>query len=1083
MTRRLFPAAVVALVAVGGTLSAQVARTTSAPATAPAVRPAPKAPLLASVDPKLLASFRYRMIGPMQGGRVTTVTGVPSQPTTFYMGVASGGLWKTTNNGQSWLPITEGLPVASSGSVAVAESNPDVVYYGTGSDGARSNVSTGRGIYRSNDGGKTWSFVGLYDAGQIGAVRIHPTNPEIVWVSATGQLFGKNVERGIFKTIDGGKNWKKTLYINDSTGANDVEIMPGNPNVLYAAMGRLERKPWTIISGSPEGGLYKSTDGGETWNKLAGGLPTQLFGKANIALSAANPTRVYALIEATPAQGLFRSDDGGQTWRNMNSPAGMINRPFYYTTLGADPTNADIIYGGGETFYKSVNGGQTMTPMGGIPHTDHHDIWISPKDGKIMIQANDGGANVSLDGGTTWSTQFNQPTSEIYGVWMDEQIPYRIYGAQQDDGTHKMASNSIGGGEFQSGGVGCETGPIMPNPGNFNILYGSCKGIYAGRNLTTGRSYNYQIGGEELYGMIPSQMRYRFQRVSPMETGKFNKDVLYYGSQYVHRTTDHGATWTRISPDLTEFDPRYQFPSGGPITRDNTGEEFYSTLYAIAESSVREGIIWTGANDGPIGVSADNGKTWKKVSPPVAMVPKGGRVSWIDASPHRAGSAYAAIHRFLLGDFKPYIVKTNDFGVTWKLLTDGKNGIAADNPARVVREDPYREGLLYAGTEFGLFISFDDGGHWQPFSQNMPRLPINDLKVYRQDIVVATQGRGVWVMDNISPLEQITAQTATANVSLFKPRDAFRIRAAGGGGRGGGGGGGRGAGGRGATPAVAAPSFTPNPGGPEPEWNPATGAEINYYIVSAPSALTMEVRDWAGRVVRTLSSDAPAAAPAPAPAADAAPPARGGGGGGAAGGRGGGGGAAGGRGGAGAGASAPAARLPKDAGLNRFYWDMMHTDGTLMPPGNYTVKLSMGTWSSSQTLTLLVDPKVESEGVTAANLRDLYDHNRKATEFATEQAAVVARVRAARTRLANATGAAADTAKQVNAIALKLFGPDEGVRYGVPGLTTHWGGVAGMASRTADEKLSNQAVEFLAISRKQLDAIKLEVNKALGPVR
>ncbi len=479
MPRRLpYVFGLITLASISSVLAAQT-RPTTPPARATPARPAPatttpvpKAPLMAAVDPKLFDGLRYRMIGPMVGGRVTTVTGVPSQPTTFYMGAASGGLFKTTNNGQSWIPITDGkVPVASTGSVAVSLSNPDIIYLGTGSDGVRSNVSTGRGVYKTTDGGKTWTFLGLYNAGQIGAVRIHPTDPNIAWLSATGDAFGKNTERGIFKTTDGGKTWKKTLYINDSTGGNDVVIQPGNPNVLYAAMGRLERKPWTIISGSTEGGLFKSIDGGENWTKMGGGLPNELFGKARIAVTAANPQRVYALIEAKPGGGLYRSDDAGTTWQDMHSPEGMIARPFYYTSLGADPTNQDVVYGGAETFYKSTNGGKTMQTMS-TPHTDNHDIWISPNDGNIMIQANDGGANISTDGGRTWSTQNNQPTAEIYGVWMDNQYPYNIYGAQQDNATWIVSSLPNGGNEFRTGGAvpGCETGPIMPYLKNPNIV-------------------------------------------------------------------------------------------------------------------------------------------------------------------------------------------------------------------------------------------------------------------------------------------------------------------------------------------------------------------------------------------------------------------------------------------------------------------------------------------------------------------------------------------------------------------------------------------------------------------------------------
>jgi len=448
-----------------------------APAVRPAQAPAVRQPMMAGVDPALLSGLRYRLVGPARGGRVTTVTGVPSQTRTFYMGVASGGVFRTTDGGITWVPITDGkVPLGSTGSIAVADSDPNIIYLGTGSDGVRSNVSTGRGVYKTLDGGQTWQFAGLYNAGQIGAVRIHPSNPNIAWLSATGDIFKANSERGIFKTTDGGKTWRKTLYISDTVGAMDVELQPGNPNVVYAWMSRLERKPWTIISGSREGGFYKSTDGGETFKKISAGLPAELIGKGNLAVTNANPNRVYALVEAKPGGGFYRSDDAGQTWSLINAQESLITRPFYYTTLGADPTNADVVYAGAESFFKSVDGGKTFTRFP-TPHGDNHDIWISPKDGNIMIQSNDGGANVSFDGGKTWSTQMNQPTAEIYGVWLDNQFPYKLYGAQQDNNTIIITSlaDPFNREDFRNG-PGCETGPIMPHPRDPEIVYGACKG-------------------------------------------------------------------------------------------------------------------------------------------------------------------------------------------------------------------------------------------------------------------------------------------------------------------------------------------------------------------------------------------------------------------------------------------------------------------------------------------------------------------------------------------------------------------------------------------------------------------------------
>src|SRR5882672_9269293 len=779
----------------------------------------PTRPMIPSVDPMLLKGLRYRLVGPSRGGRVTTVTGVPSQPKTFYMGVASGGLFRTTDSGTTWVPITDGkVPLGSTGCVAVADSDPNVIYLGTGSDDVRSNVSTGRGMYKSTDGGQTWKFIGLYDAGQIGSVRIHPTNPNLVWVSAQGDAFKSNSERGVFKTTDGGQTWRKVLFVSDQVGAMDVELQPGNPNVVYAWMSRLERKPWTIISGSRDGGFYKSTDGGEHFAKITSGLPNELIGKANLAVTAAKPDRVYALVEAKPGGGLYRSDDAGQSWALINSQAGLIQRPFYYVALGADPTNADVVYAGAEGFFKSTDGGKTFSPFR-TPHGDNHDIWISPKDGNVMIQSNDGGANISSDGGRTWSTQMNQPTAEIYGVWVDNQFPYRLYGAQQDNTTIIISSQADPSSTVDwRSGPGCETGPIMPYPKDPNIVYGSCKGQYGVMNLKAGQEKNYWVGVQSLYGNPARDLIYRFQRVSPMATSPHDPEVLYYGSQYLHRTRDKGVTWEKISPDLTAHLACCQGASGEPITRDVTGEEFYSTLYAIAESPLEKGVIWTGANDGPFHVTRDNGKTWTNITP--KDLPEGGRVQYIDPSPHRKGSAYFAVYRWLLGDYQPYLYLTNDYGKTWTRLTDGKNGIPADWPTRVVREDPNREGLLYAGTEFGMFISFDNGGHWQSFQLNLPNVPVTDIKVHQKDLVVSTQGRAFWILDNISSLHQLTPQVTASNVHLFRPRDGYRTR------------------------------VNPN----------ILGPTIEYYLPAAPTGpVTIEILDGKGTLVNSYNSDAPAA--------------------------------------------------------------------------------------------------------------------------------------------------------------------------------------------------------------------------------
>jgi hypothetical protein len=1008
--------------------------------TADALHPGPSAQSVPAggVDPGMFRGLKYRLVGPSRGGRVTTVTGVPSQPRTFYMGVASGGLFRTTDAGANWVPLTDGkIPLGSTGAVSVADSDPNIIYLGTGSDGVRSNVSTGRGVYKSIDGGQTWTFAGLLNAGQIGAVRIHPTNPDIVWVSATGDMFKANSERGVFKTTDGGRNWRKVLYLSETLGAMDVELQPGNPDVVYAWMSRLERKPWTIISGSRGGGFYKSTDGGERFTKIVTGLPSELIGKANLATTNANPNRIYALIEAKPGGGIYRSDDAGQTWTPTNiTTAGLVQRPFYYTTLGADQLNADVIYAGAESFYKSIDGGKTFQTLR-TPHGDNHDIWVNPKDSNVIIQANDGGANVSLDGGRTWSSQNNQVTAEIYGVWMDEQFPYRIYGAQQD--TSRTFSISSQADPYNLSdwrdGPGCETGPAMPYPRDPNIVYGSCKGQYGVMDLRTGQEKNYWVGGQSLYGNPAKDLILRFQRVSPMATSPHDPEILYYGSQHLHRTRDKGVTWEKISPDLTANDPCCQGVSGEPITRDVTGEEFYSTLYAISESPLEKSVIWTGANDGPFHVTRDDGKHWKKITPPT--MPAGGRVAWIDASPHRKGSAYYAVYRYLLGDYEPYLYRTDDYGATWTRLTDGRNGIPIDAPTRVVREDPHRPGLLYAGTEFGMFISYDNGAHWQSFQLNMPNVPINDIKIHRRDLVVATQGRSIWILDDLSALEQMGAPaTASANgVMLFKPRDGYRTRQ------------------------------SPN----------LLGPAVQYYLPASPvGAVTIDILDTKGAVVNTYNSDTPA--------------------GGGRGGRGDGGGAGagaaaamttsmeppdpdagGGRGRDGGGA---VSRVTKDAGVNRFVWNGQHHSGVTAPPATYQVRLKVGETTLTQPLTVLIDPRVAAGGVTVADLQEQFDHNMRMRELSTAVAQTLTRVRTARTQLASATGADVDKKNRIEAIYEQMVAIPEGVRYAKPGLPQQVSYLAGMTAGV-DQKIGRDATERYAVLKKQHDDIKAELERIL----
>ena len=1000
----------------------------------------------ATYDPALWSGLRYRLLGPLRGGRVTAITGVPTQPFTFYMGSAGGGVWKTTDAGHSWLPISDGqIAVGSMGALSVALSDPNVVYAGTGSSKIRSNVSIGRGMYRSSDAGKTWGFAGLRDVGQIAQVRVHPGNADIVYVAAIGNPFVPNSERGIFKSRDGGTSWRKVLYVSDSTGAADVELQPGTPEVVFASMWHGQRKPWTIVSGAREGGIYKSSDAGETWAKLSGGLPTDLFGRSNVAISAAAPNRIYALIEARPGGGLYRSDDAGATWALVNGAQNLWTRPFYYTTLQVDPNNADIVYVGNEAWLKSTDGGKTFRNAP-APHGDHHEMWINPKNSDYMIQSNDGGANVSLDGGRTWSTQMNQPTSEIYQVAVDNQYPYRVYGAQQDNTTLIVPSLPLGTGQSDEWrtGPGCETGPIIPNRTNADIVYGSCKGQFSRMNLRSGEEQQYWVGGESLYGNGGNSLVYRFQRVSPMDVSPHEAATVYYGSQYVHRTRDEGVTWERISPDLTAFPKgEPQEASGTPITRDATGEEVYSTVYAIRESPVARGVIWTGSNDGLFYVTRDTGKTWTNITP--KTLPPGGRVQNIEPSPHREGTAYYSYYRYLLGDFAPYIYRTDDYGKSWTRLTDGTNGIAKDEPTRVVREDPARAGLLYAGTEFGMHLSFDNGVHWQSLQLNLPATPITDIKITRNDLVLSTQGRAFWILDNLTPLHAVNEKVAAAAVQLFKPREAMRTRGA-----------------RGAIggPRAGAVSY------------PATGAQIDYYLASTPSGdVALEILDAGGTVIRSFSSTVPASGTPGAGAVaaeDAAPddedggPRRGG----------------------------RAPRLDKSAGMHRFTWDLRYPGawqnervpegggGPTAVPGTYSARLRSGAITLAERFTVAEDPRILRDGISLADLKEQFDHNLRVRDLVSDVNKTAARIRAEQSRLRGAGTPELDRLAKLNQLAGHVITPS--VRYSKPELQTHITYLYSMTA-TSDQKIGKDAIARYRVLRKELDQRKKELELILGP--
>lgn len=876
----------------------------------------------------LFKDLKFRNVGPTRGGRSTAVAGITAQPGTFYMGATGGGVWKTEDYGINWNNVSDGFFASPSiGAIQVYQNNPDIVYVGTGSDGIRSNIIVGKGVYKSIDAGKSWDHIGLKDAGLIGAVEIHPENPDIVFVAAIGQPFQPNKERGVYKTMDGGKTWDHVLFIADTVGVADIEFAPNNPDIIYAAAWRTERKPWTIISGGENGGIYKSTDGGKSWYKLTKGLPAGIIGKIDLAVSKADPQRLYALVEAAKGNaGLFRSDDQGESFTRISDNMRLLDRPFYYCNINANPLNADALFVNTTAFFKSVDAGKTWERRS-TPHGDNHDMWINENDTNIYVQANDGGVNVTMNDGKSWSTQFNQPTAELYTVDFDDQYPYWIYSGQQDNttiGVPSLPPYGAPGGPtaywIEVGG--CETGPAIPKPGNHNIVYSNCKGHFGVFNKITGQERTYTVNPTNIYGHNPKDLEFRFQRVAPIHVSPHNPDVVYMGSQYLHKTMDDGYSWEIISPDLTAFEADKQVISGSPITRDVTGEEYYSVIYDIRESAVTKGVIWTGANDGPVNVTRDGGKTWKNVTPPYLL--PGGRVDCVEPSPHQSGKAYIAVLRYQLGDWKPYIYKTENFGESWTLLTNGKNGIPADFPTRVVREDPEKEGLLYAGTEFGLFVSFDDGENWQSFQQNLPVTPVTDIKVYRSDIAVSTMGRSFWIMDNVNPLHHY-ADMQKEETFLMKPADTYRLR------------------------------YRQTRGDEVPSY-PASAVNIDYFIKTVPEGeIKMSILDADKNPIQTYVSKAQKVAQVEGREDMALSyyfqPIQ-------------------------------AVNLSKTAGLHRLQWDMRHkgawdnnprrsfSNGPYVAPGQYFVSLEIDGKEFVQEFKVLADPRLAAINTGTTELKE-----------------------------------------------------------------------------------------------------------------
>lgn len=1022
--------------------------------------------------------LRWRNVGASRGGRVTGFAGVRQQPHTFYAGSTGGGVWKTDDAGINWYPIGDSqITTGSIGSIDVAPTHPDHVWVGTGSAAIRSNVIIGRGVFRSTDAGKSFQFAGLKEVGQIGSIRVHPTNPDVVWLAASGTPFGPTADRGVYKTTDAGKTWRKTLYVDPEHGARDLEVDWQNPDVLYAATYRGFRKGWDIISGGPadKGGIWKSVDGGETWRKASTGLPAPLIGKIDIDIARSNPKVLYAMVEAPAATGgLYKSSDAGESWALVNSSQRLRARPFYFNYVNVNPKDENIVFVNELGFHKSTDGGKTFTSME-TPHADNHGMWINPDNPDIFLQVNDGGMNVTLNGGRSWSSILNQPHAEYYMVAVDEQYPYRLYVPQQDNTTLIVPSvPPVSWGldhpaQFWQQASGCETGGIWPRKDG-TVVWGACKGEVGRYNVMTGQEKHYWIYPQNRYGHDPDDIKYRFPRQTVIYLSPHDDRIVYQASHVLHRSTDEGVTWETISGDLTAREPEYQTLPGNPITRDITGEEVYSSIYAMVESRLERGVIWVGANDGPVHVSRDNGKSWKNVTP--KGLPPGGRVQTIEDSPHRKGSAYVAVYRYLREhDLKPYIYRTDDYGANWTLLTDGQNGIPSDYPTRVVREDPAREGLLYAGTEFAMFVSFDNGRRWQSLQQNLPATPITDLRVHRNDLVISTMGRSLWIMDNVTPLQQLAALMASprptnnqaailrgatfANntggpsvsagaqsaasvalpaVHLFQPRDTIRYR------------------------------HSSNAGGNgDPEYSPP-GVHVDLWFTTAPAVDTrLEIVDGKGQVIRTVG--VARAAAAATPGQEMRGPFRGG---------------------------MTAATLRPEAGMQRFTWDMRHVGpwtvsapngagtGPMVAPGKYTARLTTGGQTQARSFELKVDPRVPRDGVTVADLeeqttfllklRDTISDARRLQQ-SVEEAMKKAGAAPLPQAVPGSTPAQATFAHPLQALYARIV--DQGGIYPQPMLLSQLQNVQRM-SGSADQKVGKDAVDRLNDLIKEMQALQTE---------
>jgi photosystem II stability/assembly factor-like uncharacterized protein len=945
-----------------------------------------QAPTSVGLDPTLLATYQWRSIGPDRGGRSIAVAGVKGQPNIGYFGATGGGLWKTTDRGETWAPVTDKqIGSASVGAVAVAESNPDIVYIGTGESCIRGNIMPGDGMYKSTDAGKSWKHIGFRDAQNISKIRVHPTDANIVYVAAFGQHGVPNDERGVFKSTDGGATWRKVLFRNNKTAAIDLSIDRKNPNVIYAALWEAFRTEYTMSSGGPGSGLFKSTDAGENWTEMTKntGMPSGVIGRIGVAVSPVDSNRVYALVENENG-GLLSSDNGGTSWTLVNTNRNIRQRAFYYTHVAADPKDRDTVYMLNVSSYKSTDGGKTLGGWGGGTHSDYHDVWLDPDDPQHVLIANDGGGAVSVAGGANWSGQ-DFPTAQYYHAITTKHLPYHVCGAQQDGSTVCVSSEPApaagaggrgggGGGGGRGGGAapatpyspgGAEPGYIAPDPKDPDVFFagGNNGSFLVYTNRRTGQSreahpYPRMFSGEPA-SAIPERVQWTF----PIVFSSVDPNILYTATQHVWKSTNAGVDWVRISEDLTRHDPKTLGHSGGPITGDMNGPEVYATVFALGPSKVDANVLWAGSDDGVISVTRDGGKSWQNVTP--KEMPEFGRVSIIDASAFDAGTAYAAVKRPLLGDHAPYLFRTHDYGKSWTKIV---SGLKDNDYAHSIREDQKRRNLLYAGTQHGMYYSYDDGGTWHSLSLNLPDVPISDIWVEDTDLVISTHGRSFYVLDDIGPLRQYNAQFgSTTDIFLFAPEDAIR-------------------------------SYRT--------------AQIKYFVKKPAQSVKIEIVDPKGTVVRTFTS-----AVAPPAAAD---PARGGGAGaggaGAGGGRGGGGGGRGGGGGGGLG-------VPMNAGFNTVTWDLRYDPATSFPgmvlwgggvqgplgaPGAYQVKLTADGRTQTQTLRVRRNPLYKD--VTDADLQAQFDLAIQIRDKTSEANNAVIQIRNLKTQIADRLGKSQDPA-------------------------------------------------------------------------